>query len=166
MDNSLKWVLVIVEVRWGISIENLTFFFNLKSGRYYSHTNFCNFAMTLNLQDDHFTAGACATCGWLRLSWRLKEPDAVPCYVYPSTWSCPAKSLLTTRHSTSSTKCTKRTEHFYFQFESKPASNKMVRWLPAGWVFAFLALGTLTEASHFRHGSIMWAPDDSNSNTV
>ena len=30
--------------------------------------------------------------------------------------------------STSSTKCTKRTEHFYFQFESKPASNKMVRW--------------------------------------
>nr|XP_058953257.1 uncharacterized protein LOC131780658 [Pocillopora verrucosa] len=42
----------------------------------------------------------------------------------------------------------------------------MVRWLPVGWIFAFLALGTLTEASHFRHGSIMWSPDDSNSNTV
>ena len=53
-----------------------------------------------------------------------------------------------------------------FRFKSKPASNKMARWLPAGWIFAFLALGTLTEASHFRLGSIMWAPDDSNNNTV
>ena len=34
------------------------FFFNLKSGRYYSHTNFCNFAMTLILQDNRLTAGA------------------------------------------------------------------------------------------------------------
>nr|XP_058961668.1 integrin beta-like protein B [Pocillopora verrucosa] len=42
----------------------------------------------------------------------------------------------------------------------------MVRWLPAGWIFAFLVFGTFTEASHFRHGSIMWAPDDSKSNTV
>ena len=53
-----------------------------------------------------------------------------------------------------------------FQYKLKPASNKMVRWLPAGWIFAFLVFGTFTEASHFRHGSIMWAPDDSNSNTV
>ena len=50
----------IVEVRWGIFIENLTV---LKSGRKYSHTNSYIFAMTLILQDDHLTAGAWAARG-------------------------------------------------------------------------------------------------------
>ena len=44
--------------RWGISIENLTYFFIPKSSRKYSHTNFYNFAMTHISQDDHLTAGA------------------------------------------------------------------------------------------------------------
>ena len=44
-------------------IENLTYFFVPQSGGKYSHTNSYDFAMTLNLQDDHLTAGAWAACG-------------------------------------------------------------------------------------------------------
>ena len=56
-----------VEVRWGIFIENLTVLFIPNSGWKYSHTNSCNFAMTLILQDDHLTAGAWAACGYTSL---------------------------------------------------------------------------------------------------
>ena len=52
-----------VEVRWGIFIENLTYFFIPESGRKYSHTNYYNSAMTVIAQDDHLTAGAWAACG-------------------------------------------------------------------------------------------------------
>ena len=43
-----KWYAV--EVRWGISIENLTCFFIPSSGRKYSHTNIYNFAMNIIAQ--------------------------------------------------------------------------------------------------------------------
>ena len=39
-----------VEVRWGISIENLTYFFIPSSGRKYSHTNIYNFSMNIIAQ--------------------------------------------------------------------------------------------------------------------
>ena len=51
-----------VKVRWGIFIENLTYFFIPKSGCKYSHTNSYNFAMTPISQDDHFTTRAWAAC--------------------------------------------------------------------------------------------------------
>ncbi|RMX46817.1 hypothetical protein pdam_00007662 [Pocillopora damicornis] len=34
----------------------------------------------------------------------------------------------------------------------------------AWWIFILVLVCITTEASHFRHGSIMWAPDNSNSN--
>ena len=56
-----------VEVRGGIFIENLTYFFIPLNGRKYSHTNPYNSAMTVIAQDDHLTAGAWATCGASRI---------------------------------------------------------------------------------------------------
>ena len=54
----------IVEVRWGIFIENLIVFFFIPEGaRKYSQTNSYNFAMTFISQHDHLTAGARAACG-------------------------------------------------------------------------------------------------------
>ena len=47
-----------VDVRQGIFIENLTYFFIPLSGRKYSHTNSCNFAMRVISQDDDL-----AICG-------------------------------------------------------------------------------------------------------
>ena len=43
-----KWYAV--RVRWGISIENLTYFFIPSSGRKYSHTNIYNSAMNIIAQ--------------------------------------------------------------------------------------------------------------------
>ena len=67
-----KWYAV--KVRWGIFIENLTYYFIPKSGRKYSHTNSYNSAMTIIVQDDHLTAGAWATCGKNKLK-RQKSPE-------------------------------------------------------------------------------------------
>ena len=53
-----------VEVRWGIFIVSLTYFFIPWSGGKYSHRNSYNFAMTVIAQDYHLTAGAWAACAW------------------------------------------------------------------------------------------------------
>ena len=58
-----------VEVRWGIFIENLTYFFIAESGRKYFHKNSYNFSMTLISQDDHLRARAWAACDLSRSSY-------------------------------------------------------------------------------------------------
>ena len=63
-----KWYAM--EVRWGIFIENLSYFLIPSSVRKNSHSNSYSSAMTVNAQDDHLTAGAWAACVWTNCSWQ------------------------------------------------------------------------------------------------
>ena len=70
-----KWYAV--EVRWGIFIENLSYFLIPSSVRKNSHSNSYSSAMTVNAQDDHLTAGAWAACVWTNCSWQRGQLNKI-----------------------------------------------------------------------------------------